>query len=159
MRFYTSSHIHISKHPGGNDILSFADFSREDELPYFTLSYANGKGYNEHFNDTARINPTDMNFDADDFRQPSLVPLEEATHEGSDVGVYATGVNAHLFTGVYEQHYIAHAMMYATCLGPENFLKTPSCYNSAPTTAAAVKFSITFMITFSCSHFMATALM
>lgn len=97
-----------------------------------------------------------MNFDAVDFRQPSLVPLEEATHEGSDVGVYATGVNAHLFTGVYEQHFIAHAMMYATCLGPENFLKAPSC-NSA--TAAAVKFSITFVITFSCSQFMAALMM
>jgi alkaline phosphatase len=83
-----------------------------------------------------------MEFDAVDFRQPSLVPLGEATHEGSDVGVYATGVNAHLFTGVYEQHYIAHAMMYATCLGPENFLKAPSC-------SAAVKFSVEFALLFS----------
>lgn len=80
-----------------------------------------------------------MEFDAVDFRQPALVPLSEGTHEGSDVGVYATGVNSHLFTGVYEQHYIAHAMMYATCLGPENFLKTPTC-NSA------VKLPITYFL-------------
>lgn len=71
-----------------------------------------------------------IDFDDINFMQPSLVPLREATHEGSDVGVYAVGVNAHLFTGVYEQNYIAHAMMYATCLGPDNFLKVSSC-NSA----------------------------
>lgn len=138
-----NSHITI----GGNEILSFADFSHEDEMPYFTLNYANGMGFYEHFNGTSRLNPTDFEFDAVDFRQPSLIPLDEASHEGSDVGVYATGVNAHLFTGVYEQHYIFHAISYATCLGPENFLKTSSC-NSASMTA--VKFSISFLITFLC---------
>lgn len=121
--------------------MSFAGYSPDDDQPYFTLNYATGKGFHEHFINATRSNPTDMEFDAVDFRQPSLVPLGEATHEGSDVGVYATGVNAHLFTGVYEQHYIAHAMMYATCLGPENFLKAPPC-------SAAVKIPIEINLLF-----------
>lgn len=61
------------------------------------------------------------------FRQPTTVPLDESTHGGDDVGVYAIGPYSHLFTGVYEQHFIAHAMMYATCLGPEEFSKAPAC--------------------------------
>jgi hypothetical protein len=36
-----------------------------------------------------------------------------------------------MFTGVYEQSYIAHAMFYATCLGPEEFAKNPDCTSSA----------------------------
>jgi alkaline phosphatase len=88
-----------------------------------------------------------MEFDDVDFMQPSLVPLSEATHEGSDVGVYAVGVNAHLFTGVYEQHYIAHAMMYATCLGPDNFQKVSAC-NSASATFPRffLLFHVIFMV-------------
>jgi hypothetical protein len=36
-----------------------------------------------------------------------------------------------MFTGVYEQSFIAHAMFYATCLGPEEFAKNPECTSSA----------------------------
>lgn len=31
--------------------------------------------------------------------------------------MYAVGPMAHLFTGVYDQHYVAHAMAYAACIG------------------------------------------
>jgi alkaline phosphatase len=98
-------------------------------------------GYYHHFNGTSRHDPTDDLFDDVNFQHPAMIPLDEATHEGSDVGVYAIGPHSHLFTGVYEQHYIAHAMMYATCLGPENFLKAESC-----SFATAVKFSIVLLI-------------
>lgn len=106
-------------------------------MPYFTLTYANGLGFHEHINENGRINPLDMKeFTSNTFRQPAAVPLDEETHGGDDVGVYAIGAHSHLFTGVYEQHYIAHAMMYATCLGPEGFLKAATCDSTA------VKFSI-----------------
>jgi hypothetical protein len=36
-----------------------------------------------------------------------------------------------MFTGVYEQSFIAHAMFYATCLGPAEFAKNPDCTSSA----------------------------
>lgn len=48
---------------------------------------------------------------------PSTVPLELETHGGDDVGVFASGPWSHLFTGVYEQNYIPHAMMFAACIG------------------------------------------
>lgn len=106
-------------------------------MPYFTLSYANGMGFYDHFNESGRINPLDMDHDNAHFMQPTTVPLYEETHGGDDVGVYAVGPHSHLFTGVFEQHYIAHAMMYATCLGPESYLKAPACDSSAH-----MKFSI-----------------
>lgn len=112
---------------GGTDILTLGDFSHEDELPYFTLSYANGMGFYYHYNGSGRVNPLDMNYRDPLFMQPTTVPLYESTHGGDDVGVYAVGPHSHLFTGVYEQHFIAHAMMYATCLGPKDFLKAPAC--------------------------------
>ena len=39
------------------------------------------------------------------------------THGGEDVSVYALGPWSHLFQGVHEQNYIAHAMAYASCVG------------------------------------------
>lgn len=100
-------------------------------MPFFTLSYANGMGYFNHHNESGRVNPLDMDFSDPLFMQPTTVPLQESSHGGDDVGVYAFGAHSHLFTGVYEQHFIAHAMMYATCLGPETFLKAPACSSAA----------------------------
>lgn len=80
-----------------------------------------------------------MDHDDSLFQQPATVPLFEETHGGDDVGVYAVGPYSHLFSGVYEQHYIAHAMMYATCLGPENYLK-------ACDSASALNFSLWFLL-------------
>lgn len=127
----TADHSHTMTVSGyavrGTDILTMGDFSRTDHMPYFTLSYANGPGYYDHFNESGRINPIDMNYSDPNFMSPSHVPLSEETHGGDDVGVYAWGAHSHLFTGLYEQHYIAHAMMYATCLGPTQFLRAPAC--------------------------------
>ena len=53
-----------------------------------------------------------------DFMQPAHVPGIAETHGGEDVPIYAIGPMSHLFSGVHEQHYIAHAMMYASCVGP-----------------------------------------
>jgi alkaline phosphatase len=61
------------------------------------------------------------------FRQPSMIPLERAAHSGEDVGVYAVGPHSHIFVGLYEQNYIAHGIMYASCLGPSEFLKADNC--------------------------------
>lgn len=51
------------------------------------------------------------------YKQPAGVPLSSETHGGDDVAIYAIGPQAHLFQGVYEQHYIAHVMGYAACIG------------------------------------------
>lgn len=54
---------------------------------------------------------------ADSYLQPSGVPIYSETHGGDDVAIFAIGPQAHLFQGVYEQHYIAHVMAYAACVG------------------------------------------
>lgn len=49
----------------------------------------------------------------------SAAPTESTTHSGEDVAVLARGPMAHLFQGVHEQNYIAHAVAYAACLGAD----------------------------------------
>jgi len=45
------------------------------------------------------------------------VHTDSETHGGEDVAIYANGPMSHLFQGVQEQSYIAHAMAYASCVG------------------------------------------
>jgi alkaline phosphatase len=56
--------------------------------------------------------------DDNDYVRNSGVPLKSETHGGEDVAVYANGPMAHLIHGVQEQHYVAHVMAYAACIGP-----------------------------------------
>lgn len=51
--------------------------------------------------------------------QFSAAPMDSTTHSGEDVAVLARGPMAHLFSGVQEQNYIAHAMAYAACVGAD----------------------------------------
>lgn len=44
--------------------------------------------------------------------------MDSETHGGDDVAIYAIGPQAHMFQGVYEQHYIAHVIGYAAKIGP-----------------------------------------
>lgn len=55
--------------------------------------------------------------DDPEYRFPSALPLDSETHGGDDVGVFATGPWAHLFTGVIEQNVIPHTMAFAACIG------------------------------------------
>ena len=45
------------------------------------------------------------------------MPRDSETHGGEDVPIYARGPMSHLFHGTHEQNYIAHVMMYASCVG------------------------------------------
>lgn len=47
----------------------------------------------------------------------AAVPLEYETHGGDDVPIYSIGPWSHLLTGVKEEHYLAHVMQYAACVG------------------------------------------
>jgi len=73
---------------------------------------------------------------ADSFLQPSHVPLKTETHGGEDVAIYACGPMAHLFLGVQEQHYIPHAMAYASCVG-----RNRAHCNFAKSSASLLSFS------------------
>ncbi|XP_072035695.1 alkaline phosphatase-like [Amphiura filiformis] len=122
----TADHGHVMTIAGypsrGNPILGLHDsYIAKDDMPYTTLSYANGPGgleLTDSFNeDGTRRNLTEVDTEDEDFIQSAAVPLSDETHGGQDVAIYAYGPMAHLFHGVHEQHYIAHVMMYAACLG------------------------------------------
>lgn len=118
------------------------DFSKVDSKWTFTLGYGNGPGFSDHIDSTGkRRSPRGMPYMSNNFRQPSSVPMIEETHSAEDVGVYAIGPQAHLFSGVYEQSYIANALVYATCLGPSNLIKHPDCHGSASMLASYSKLS------------------
>jgi alkaline phosphatase len=65
---------------------------------FFTLNYANGPGYNDHFDPLkgGRQNPRGKQYMDPLFRYPSAVPLTSETHSGEDVGVYANGPFSHV---------------------------------------------------------------
>ncbi|XP_072046900.1 alkaline phosphatase-like [Amphiura filiformis] len=129
----TADHSHtmmFSGYPGrGNPILGnifkgyrlVDDAEGSDDLPYTTLSYANGPGGSivaDSFHDTGnRPNLTQTDTERAGFVQDALVPLSSETHGGEDVAIFANGPMAHLFYGTHEQNYIAHVVQYAACIG------------------------------------------
>ncbi|EAT45423.1 AAEL003317-PA [Aedes aegypti] len=118
----SSDHSHSVSYGGyanrGGDIFGVAGMGN-DQLPYMTVSYANGLGYYDHVDAEkgTRRNISHLDTTKDDFRFPATVPLKSETHAGEDVAVYASGPWAHLFTGTYEQNTIPHMMAYAACIG------------------------------------------
>lgn len=60
----------------------------------------------------------------------ATVPMKDASHGGEDVPVFASGKGSSLIQGVFEQNYIAHAISYATCIGPAARLNE-NCYKKS----------------------------
>ncbi|KAK3857768.1 hypothetical protein Pcinc_035998 [Petrolisthes cinctipes] len=116
----TADHAHslsINGYPTRHtDILGIAETSDMDYLPYTTLLYGNGPGFQDH---TRGMRPdiTDDDLLDPNYRQSAAAPRDSAAHSGDDVGLWALGPHAHLFTGVHEQSFIAHALAYAACVG------------------------------------------
>ncbi|KAL0838596.1 hypothetical protein ABMA28_016687 [Loxostege sticticalis] len=119
----SSDHAHtmtVAGYPSrGNNILGTSDTAYgADNMPYTTISYANGKAASIGA-DGKRVDVTlsqeFMNGDLG-YSYPSLVPLDSETHGGEDVAVFAIGPWQHLFTASYEQNLIPHMMAYAMCL-------------------------------------------
>uniref|UniRef100_A0A182J4L8 Alkaline phosphatase n=1 Tax=Anopheles atroparvus TaxID=41427 RepID=A0A182J4L8_ANOAO len=120
----TADHSHTMTMSGyssrKNDILGVNNGQRaDDELPYATISYANGPGYDRNVRGReTRLDLNRVDMRDKSFAFPSTVPLGLETHGGDDVAVFASGPWAHLFSGTYEQHFIPHAMAFAACIGP-----------------------------------------
>ncbi|KGL91940.1 Intestinal-type alkaline phosphatase, partial [Charadrius vociferus] len=116
----TADHSHVFTFGGntlrGNSIFGLAPKKAKDKRAYTSILYGNGPGYS--IRDGGRPAASLPATEDKDYRQQAAVPLETETHSGEDVVVLAQGPMAHLFHGVQEQHYIAHAMAYAACLEP-----------------------------------------
>nr|WP_238934484.1 alkaline phosphatase [Maricaulis parjimensis] len=72
--------------------------------PYTTLGYRNGS--NVRTPDSPALDEADTVHP--DYRQEVLVGLEDETHSGADVALYATGPRSHWFSGSLEQNTIFH---------------------------------------------------
>uniref|UniRef100_A0A8C2TPI6 Alkaline phosphatase n=1 Tax=Coturnix japonica TaxID=93934 RepID=A0A8C2TPI6_COTJA len=112
----TADHSHVFTFGGntlrGASIFGLAPKKAKDKRAYTSILYGNGPGYSiRDGGRPAASLPTD-------YRQQAAVPLDLETHSGEDVVVLAQGPMAHLFHGVQEQHYVAHAIAYAACLKP-----------------------------------------
>ncbi|ESN96160.1 hypothetical protein HELRODRAFT_67985 [Helobdella robusta] len=115
----TADHSHVFSFGGyglfEESVLGYASSVEPslDGMPYLQMAYSNGPGYK------VRRNLTGNNKDAmdKDFVQETAVWLAYETHGGEDVPVYASGPWSHLFRSTEEQNYVAHVMMYASCVG------------------------------------------
>jgi len=147
----TADHSHtffIQGYPvRGNNILGFVretdergqlepDYKRDAlGLPYTTLGYANGRGYQGASNllpagpklccqqprtISALMRPFDLTgTDTTDpnYLQNAGIPLLNETHGGEDVAVFATGVDSYLVHGTMEENWIYYVMAEAMKLG------------------------------------------
>uniref|UniRef100_A0A803YNQ5 Alkaline phosphatase n=1 Tax=Meleagris gallopavo TaxID=9103 RepID=A0A803YNQ5_MELGA len=116
----TADHSHVFTFGGntlrGASIFGLAPKKAKDKRTYTSILYGNGPGYS--IRDGGRPAASLPAVEDKDYRQQAAVPLDLETHSGEDVMVLAQGPMAHLFHGVQEQHYIAHAIAYAACLKP-----------------------------------------
>lgn len=96
-----------------------------DKLPYTTLGYRNGRGFAEDVGGDRRYfapikagrqDLSHVDTEDPDYHQTVLIPLEQETHAGEDVAIYAGGPWSHLFQRTHEQNYIYHVMRHAAQL-------------------------------------------
>lgn len=101
-------------------------------LPYTTLNYANGPGYTgasgsqaagpkTFFHDGKGYRPANgrpdlrnVDTEAPDYMQESIVPLANETHGGEDVGIWARGPGSDAVRGSVEENAIFHFAVQAT---------------------------------------------
>ena len=97
-----------------------------DNKPFTTVGYMNGRRFGYYQSQFERYtNPTrtgryihsGINPLAKNFYQEALVPLDDETHGGEDVAIYAVGPWAHLIHGVQEQNYIYYVMKHSMLAG------------------------------------------
>ncbi|KAM9801292.1 alkaline phosphatase, tissue-nonspecific isozyme [Neosynchiropus ocellatus] len=133
----------------GQSILGKSPLWASDVLPYTTLMYGNGPGHK--LTKGKRPDLRDVDTKTKEYVQFAAVPTESATHSGEDVAVLARGPMSHLFHGVQEQNFVAHAMGYAACVGADqrHCQKTPTHSRSftADRNAAAEQRAFTTLMT------------
>ncbi|XP_034477173.1 membrane-bound alkaline phosphatase-like [Drosophila innubila] len=116
----TSDHAHplsISGYPGrGTDILGLNQHDTDvNGIKYATLNYA--VGMQQYLDENGqRVDLTEKIKDPA-FQYPSYIKGALGVHSGDDVGVFATGPQSHLFSGMMQQSTIPHLMAYAACIG------------------------------------------
>ncbi|XP_052840967.1 LOW QUALITY PROTEIN: membrane-bound alkaline phosphatase [Drosophila gunungcola] len=116
----TADHGHavsIAGYPGrGTPILGINQHDADlNGVKYSVLNYAAGP--NQYLDEKGQRIPLDDILGSDDAITPSYIAKDQGVHSGEDVGVFASGPQSHLFTGVMQQSTIPHLMAYASCVG------------------------------------------
>ncbi|XP_062402061.1 alkaline phosphatase, tissue-nonspecific isozyme [Sardina pilchardus] len=116
----TADHSHVFSFggytPRGNNIFGLAPMMSDvDQKPFTSILYGNGPGYK--LINGLRENVSTVDYQQNNYRAQSAVPLSYETHGGEDVAIFSKGPLAHLLHGVKEQNYIPHVMAYAACVG------------------------------------------
>lgn len=91
---------------GGDGLLEEKEKGDRNAKPFTTLGYGNGKGYIG----AARPNLTQKQVTDPDYKQEAAVPLNDETHGGEDVAIFATGADSQLVRGVMEENWIFYVM-------------------------------------------------
>jgi len=105
-------------------------------MPFTTLGYANGRGYEGATNllpagpklccsepstikplDRARFDLSKVDTTDPNYLQEADIPLKNETHGGEDVAIFATGVDSYLVHGTMEENWIYFVMADAMKLG------------------------------------------
>ncbi|EDW56744.1 GM15654 [Drosophila sechellia] len=116
----TADHGHamsIAGYPGrGTPILGLNQHDTDiNGVKYSVLNYAAGP--NQYPDEHGQRIPLDDILGPDDAISPSYIDKEIGVHSGEDVGIWASGPQSHLFTGVMQQSTIPHLVAYASCVG------------------------------------------
>ncbi|EDW35949.1 GL16938 [Drosophila persimilis] len=116
----TADHGHavsIAGYPGrGTDILGINRHDTDiNGVQYSVLNYAAGP--NQYLDENGQRIPLDGILGDVDSIAPSYIPKDQGVHSGEDVGIWASGPQSYLFTGVMQQSTIPHLMAYASCIG------------------------------------------
>ncbi|XP_059807767.1 alkaline phosphatase, tissue-nonspecific isozyme-like isoform X4 [Hypanus sabinus] len=126
----------LSRNPKGFFLLveGLAPFlSDVDNRSFTSILYGNGPGYAVQNGERPNVSTNEIR--ENHYVAQSAVPLNQETHGGEDVAIFAKGPMAHLLHGVHEQNYIPHVMAYAACIGQNKDhcanLNTVPCDNSA----------------------------
>lgn len=126
----TADHSHVFNLAGYPDIDTpllgtyMSAWEPGDGMPFTPVSYTNGPGFNLHHHDedgnvVQRMNLTGVDTTDPDYIFDAGMPNDDETHAGEEVAIHARGPMAYLFQGIHQQHYIAHAIRYASCVGPD----------------------------------------
>ncbi len=109
----------LTQEVDGKGMLEEKPRTDKNGKPYTTLGYANGKGYRGG----TRPDLTAEEVTNPDYKQEASVPLNDETHGGEDVAIFANGAGAYLIRGVMEENWIFYVMKDALRLKIINYEK------------------------------------
>ena len=96
----------LTQEVDGKGMLEEKPRTDKNGKPYTTLNYSNGKGYRGG----ERPNLTEEQVTNPDYKQDAAIPLNDETHGGEDVIIFANGAGSSLVSGVMEENWIFYVM-------------------------------------------------